>query len=619
MSVRDRDVEQLANLIWGLCEGRPLIDENRLLAINLARALIKATRDAGLRPDEIDWEGEVIDCDLDYRELISLFHRWLRERIGKARPTEEFFKTKREIEEYEYQLLKNELERLESSSPEELGLSPEEYREALESLRKIISEYERKLRKRAVLPELTEEYRRRIEELAKQVSELESQATALLEKTKQIDTVIARVQELMRTGRLLEAVSEGGKAIGEVQTLLSEIESKAGETEAKKNKLLSEIEEMKAKAPRELRQELDALMDRLEGVILPDTAELKRKTEEFARAVNEAREKARERGRRILSEIERYITEKLKQRGARIYRLDPLDEKYMYMAARISYHRMHDEAVKSVIKELGGVIVEEREAAPPLKIIIADFSKAKIPAIVEEDVEKKWREMADRVRRLVEEWIRLYVKPEKAVGLRMSVERILKEAEGDVKALLRAGRPELADEEFRRALEEIARVVVSVAPRAREHPEIQRILPEAKAPPTVVSPEEMPETLMRKPPFISSEIWKWAKWFAKLERERMFMGVPSIYERPSVLGHPNPWISEFPPSGSVKNDTVYLHPACASGLAKIAEMAGEKVDPSRFVVGVSTGELRRLIDTIYSKVSASAREWLDLLRETLGI
>jgi hypothetical protein len=166
-------------------------------------------------------------------------------------------------------------------------------------------------------------------------------------------------------------------------------------------------------------------------------------------------------------------------------------------------------------------------------------------------------------------------------------------------------------------------VVVSIAPKAREHPEIQRLLPEVARPPAPlvgVSVEELPPemwTAAMKPPGLGRGAWKWARFFAKLER--MATRIPSIYERPSLEGHPNPWISQFPPAGAVKEGVVYLHPTCATGLAKIAETAGVKVEPSEYVRGVSVEELRRLLDSIYPKVSPGAREWIDLLRRGLGI
>jgi hypothetical protein len=148
-------------------------------------------------------------------------------------------------------------------------------------------------------------------------------------------------------------------------------------------------------------------------------------------------------------------------------------------------------------------------------------------------------------------------------------------------------------------------------------------VPEARRPPATligVPVEELPPEMWAaamKPPGLGREAWKWARFLAKLEK--MLTRAPSIYERPSLEGHPNPWISQFPPLGEVKEGVAYLHPTCAAGLAKIAEAAGVKVDPAAYVRGVSVEELRRLIDSIYPKVGGSAREWLDLLRRVLGI
>jgi hypothetical protein len=352
----------------------------------------------------------------------------------------------------------------------------------------------------------------------------------------------------------------------------------------------------------------------------PEAEQLRREAEQLREAVKgkmkelgydpEAPREVVEKRRRF----EDYVSSRV-----RVYRFDWTD-----LRCHISYHARVESQLLDALRELGAVVERIVEAKPPLKVVYVDFSKAKLPPPLPEEVERKWREMVERAKRLVEEWIRLYVaRLEKAHGVRMALERALREVEGPVKELLRAGKPEMVEEELRLSLKDVARVVVSIAPKAREHPEIQRLLPEVARPPAPlvgVPVEELPPemwTAAMKPPGLGREAWKWARFFAKLER--MATRIPSIYERPSLEGHPNPWISQFPPGGAVKEGVVYLHPTCATGLAKIAETAGVKIEPSEYVRGVSVEELRRLLDSIYPKVSPSAREWIDLLRRGLGI
>jgi hypothetical protein len=78
--------------------------------------------------------------------------------------------------------------------------------------------------------------------------------------------------------------------------------------------------------------------------------------------------------------IEAYI----KARVPRAYRFDWRDLK-----ARISYHRDAETELRKVIGELGGEIVSVREARPPLRIMEADFSKARVPpAPISEELER---------------------------------------------------------------------------------------------------------------------------------------------------------------------------------------------------------------------------------------
>jgi mRNA-degrading endonuclease RelE of RelBE toxin-antitoxin system len=356
----------------------------------------------------------------------------------------------------------------------------------------------------------------------------------------------------------------------------------------------------------------------------PEAERLKREAEQLREAV---KERLKELGHdpeapREVVEKRRRFEDYVRGRVPRVYRFDWTD-----LRCRISYHAEAERQLLDALREVGAVVERVVEARPPLKVAYVDFSKAKLPPPLPEEVERRWREMAERARRLVEEWIRLYVaRPEKAHGVRMALERALRDVESTVKELLRAGKPEMAEEELRIALKDVARVVVSVAPKAREHPEIQWLLPEVARPPALAPPVAPPIEFLppefwsaaMKPPGLGREAWKWARFLAKVERYWATRATPSILS-PGPAEHPNPYISAFPPGGVVKGGVAYLSSAAISGLCKLAEKAGVKVDPAKLALGISVDELKRLIDTIYPKVDEYGKEWLDLLRQALGI
>jgi hypothetical protein len=58
----------------------------------------------------------------------------------------------------------------------------------------------------------------------------------------------------------------------------------------------------------------------------------------------------------------------------RVYRFDWTD-----LRCRISYHREVEEALRRAVEELGGKIERVVEARPPLRIMYADFSAARVP------------------------------------------------------------------------------------------------------------------------------------------------------------------------------------------------------------------------------------------------
>jgi len=263
----------------------------------------------------------------------------------------------------------------------------------------------------------------------------------------------------------------------------------------------------------------------------PEAESLKREAERLREAV---KERMKEIGYdpeapREVVEKRRRFEDYIKSKVPGVYRFDWTGTT---LRCRVSYYVKVEKELLDVLKELGAVVERVAEAGP-LRVAYVDFSKAKLPPVVPEEVERRWRAMVEHAKRFTEELIKLYVtKPEKALGVRMALERALRDVESDVKEFLRVGKPELAEEEFRRVLEEVAKTVVSIAPKAKEHPEVQRLLPELKKPPAPPAlppalplPTELlpPElwTAAMKPPGLGREAWKWARFLAKLERLTM--------------------------------------------------------------------------------------------------
>jgi hypothetical protein len=321
-----------------------------------------------------------------------------------------------------------------------------------------------------------------------------------------------------------------------------------------------------------------------------------------------------------------------------IVRVDWHDGTYGWLGARISYHREAEGQLLKALEEAGCRVERVVEAKSPLKIAYVDCRGARVTAVAPPpappkpapppfDPEARWRELVERARQVVEEWVTLYVPKAKQEAVRSSFRRAVREAEGpalaDARMAVEAGKPELAartlEEAANRILRDVARIVVSVAPKAREHPEIVRLLGPPPAPPArpvAPAPTEIPpEQLVFgvKPPGVGPEVWKWAKWLAKLERYAMTRE-PVGMVAPRVPGAVNPYIEMFPPLSSVEGDFVKLHPATVAGLVRIGEKAGVRV-PAKTDWRVE--ELLRLIDSIYGRVGASEREWLDELRGQL--
>jgi len=319
-----------------------------------------------------------------------------------------------------------------------------------------------------------------------------------------------------------------------------------------------------------------------------------------------------EEAREVQRRVEEYIRGKVP-----IYRIDWRDEEYSYLGARISFHRDVEEALKKAVEELGGKVEKVVSARPPLKIMYADFRGVKIPVPppkppvpVEKRLEELRREFIAKVRK----WAELYT-PKKLEAVLRDAEEEFRKSVKDLREAVLAGREDMVKDIMTSLLRDKARVIVSINRRALEHPEIAELLPPPPKPPTVAPPApRVPgiEVLFRGPP----EVMKWAKYLAKLERLTA-TGLPTpIISSPTIPGHPNPWIAQFPPMGEVVGNRVELHPKTMAGLVKICEML--KI-PAEIKTEWGLNELKAILDEIYRRGTPHMRGWVDALRSTLGI
>ena len=147
---------ELANLIWEMCqEGSAILDArgkpSYILALNLARTLLRKAYEVGFDDplSEIDWRA-VIDCDLEYSEILSEFERWLRDYVGRTKSLDEVVYSQADILRLNIEALRHAISQLESLTPDELremGLTEEERQRQLEELRLDLAKLERELKR----------------------------------------------------------------------------------------------------------------------------------------------------------------------------------------------------------------------------------------------------------------------------------------------------------------------------------------------------------------------------------------------------------------------------------------------------------------------------------------
>jgi hypothetical protein len=147
---------ELAQLIWDECrEGSVIRDStgrpSYILALSLARVLLNKAYEAGFDDPlyEIDWRA-IIDCSLEYSEMIAEYERWLRDNVGKTKSIDQIVYSDIDMLKLDIESLKDAIKNLESLSSQELaemGLTEEDRQRQLDELRSDLAKLEAELRR----------------------------------------------------------------------------------------------------------------------------------------------------------------------------------------------------------------------------------------------------------------------------------------------------------------------------------------------------------------------------------------------------------------------------------------------------------------------------------------
>jgi hypothetical protein len=147
---------ELAKLIWDECrEGSVIRDStgrpSYILALSLARALLRRAYDAGIDDplSEIDWRA-IIDCSLEYSEMITEYERWLRDNVGRTKSIDQIVYSDMDMLRLDIESLKDAIKNLESLSSQELaemGLTEEDRQRQLDELRSNLAKLEAELKR----------------------------------------------------------------------------------------------------------------------------------------------------------------------------------------------------------------------------------------------------------------------------------------------------------------------------------------------------------------------------------------------------------------------------------------------------------------------------------------
>lgn len=147
---------ELANRIWELCKEGTLLQDSRgrpsyILALNLARFLLSKAYEAGFDDPlaEIDWDA-VVDCELEYSEMIREYQRWLSDNVGKPKSIDSIVYSQIDVLRMDIESIKHAISQLESLTPDqlaEMGLTEKDRQRQLEELRSNLAKLEAELKR----------------------------------------------------------------------------------------------------------------------------------------------------------------------------------------------------------------------------------------------------------------------------------------------------------------------------------------------------------------------------------------------------------------------------------------------------------------------------------------
>jgi len=147
---------ELAQLIWDECREGDVIKDSTgrpsyILALSLARVLLNKAYEVGIEDplSVIDWRA-MIDCSLEYSEMITEYERWLRDHVGRTRSIDKIVHSDIDMLRLDIESLKDAIRNLESLSSQELaemGLTEEDRQRQLDELRSDLAKLEAELRR----------------------------------------------------------------------------------------------------------------------------------------------------------------------------------------------------------------------------------------------------------------------------------------------------------------------------------------------------------------------------------------------------------------------------------------------------------------------------------------
>jgi hypothetical protein len=442
-----------------------------------------------------------------------------------------------------------------------------------------------------------------------------------------IERVKENIETILRQIKGLWFNAENLDFWNEVETLKGRMKY-AEDYDAQVKNYLESKENKYRKSLEEIVKEIEAAQERAEG-------ELRL----FSERVGKAKQKAKEKGN---PKLEKAIDQMVNEVSATIDEI----RKYNPQELLKRFEEKKQELLNSVVewKKKRGITEakppekpsaqpqappapqpqppEAKPSPPPAKPPEAKPPSPPTPPPKPPEGTDEASKLIESARTKVKEWVGLYVPKTRAQAVLDSFENMVKDERASIEALLKAGKKEQAQDVIRSILEYVAKIIVSISTRAKQNPEIAKYA----GVPTEEAIAEVPE--IYKPKEEEEE----RIGFRPKEEERGFPGYPSFAKwwesRMSFISraygagaippinpqHPNPYLGMFPIFVNKRNGIIELSGTTFSGLRKILEQAGIKIE---YRESFTRDELLTLIESAYDQVTKDAKEWLDELKSKL--